>query len=463
MGPIPIEGDHDLAEELYRSVRELPGSKSVLDDLWNSFVLHSPWQGHSRLLEALPKVPFTDEEDAFLFSDDDDEHDDEEEEKIGKLIQLKQRSMKRSVEWLKENGICADHLEVGRSTLPHAGGGAFSRRPLLPKGTIVLPVPLIHIADRDIMDMYPLEFENVETGTGRPHVIDSNDVVSKQLMLNYCLGHAESTLLLSPFGPMFNYINHNQTLANVKLQWADPKKSNHHEEWLNFTVEQLKDQISSTKLGMELVATRDIYEGDEIFLDYGDEWEEAWQEHVTNWERIDEFDGYKTAHQLNIEQYPLLTKSELMSDDDDLSYPGNVNVKFDLSFQNPADWKPLLLKENVTEALWEYKLEKDGKYVRCEITHSWPAPDVGNNNMNENDGDENSDEAVRYYYTALIYPNYNKYPTHSAIVHEAPREAFTFEDARYTSDIFLPNAFRHDIRIPDEIFPTSWKNVVLPS
>mmetsp|Transcript_24829 Transcript_24829/g.54522 ORF Transcript_24829/g.54522 Transcript_24829/m.54522 type:complete len:194 (+) Transcript_24829:2273-2854(+) len=40
-----------------------------------------------------------------------------------------------------------------------------------------------------------------------------------------------------------------------------------------------------------------------------------------------------------------------------------------------------------------------------------------------------------------------------------PRRAFLFEDLSYTQDLFLPNAFRHPIGIPDDIFPEAWKNV----
>ena len=40
-----------------------------------------------------------------------------------------------------------------------------------------------------------------------------------------------------------------------------------------------------------------------------------------------------------------------------------------------------------------------------------------------------------------------------------PREAFLFRDKYYTNDVFLPNAFRHDIRIPDDLFPDTWKNL----
>ena len=34
---------------------------------------------------------------------------------------------------------------------------------------------------------------------------------------------------------------------------------------------------------MELVAIKDIKKGDEVFIDYGKEWEQAWNAHVKDW------------------------------------------------------------------------------------------------------------------------------------------------------------------------------------
>ena len=41
---------------------------------------------------------------------------------------------------------------------------------------------------------------------------------------------------------------------------------------------------------------------------------------------------------------------------------------------------------------------------------------------------------------------------------DVPRHAFQYRDRPYTTDMFLRNAFRHDIRIPDHLFPEVWKN-----
>ena len=55
---------------------------------------------------------------------------------------------------------------------------------------------------------------------------------------------------------------------------------------------------------MEVIATRDIQPHEEVLMDYGAEWEEAWDEHVMNYQpppvdvdaytySIEGIDGYK--------------------------------------------------------------------------------------------------------------------------------------------------------------------------
>jgi hypothetical protein len=47
----------------------------------------------------------------------------------------------RDVSWLQQHGWCIDHIEVGVSTIPHAGRGAFARTPIS-RGAVVAPAPL---------------------------------------------------------------------------------------------------------------------------------------------------------------------------------------------------------------------------------------------------------------------------------------------------------------------------------
>ena len=46
---------------------------------------------------------------------------------------------------------------------------------------------------------------------------------------------------------------------------------------------------------MELIALRDIQPDEERFLDCGDEWEAAWQDHLSNWKPEPDADQYISA------------------------------------------------------------------------------------------------------------------------------------------------------------------------
>ena len=50
---------------------------------------------------------------------------------------------------------------------------------------------------------------------------------------------------------------------------------------------------------MEIVATRDISVGDEVFIDYGREWEAAWEQHVRNWKAPKRPRRFMTAVEAN--------------------------------------------------------------------------------------------------------------------------------------------------------------------
>jgi len=43
-------------------------------------------------------------------------------------------------------------------------------------------------------------------------------------------------------------------------------------------------------------------------------------------------------------------------------------------------------------------------------------------------------------------------------VSDIPRRAIKFVDVKYSADQHLSNAFRHEISIPDDIFPTTWRD-----
>ena len=201
---------------------------------------------------------------------------------------------KVSLEFLEKEGKCQDHIRPGISTIPHAGRGAFAARDL-PKGTVVGYSPLIHIAVRgeQILEvvyngeshhgMDRFEFRDVshDEEEDLDELIESasnykNRYKKQDLVLNYSFGHRNSTLLLTPYGAMVNYINHKSANdgdgPNVRVQWPERDFVAHKQEWLSKDLNFLRDSTDKIGLSFDYVALRDIKEGEEILMDYGDEW-----------------------------------------------------------------------------------------------------------------------------------------------------------------------------------------------
>jgi hypothetical protein len=396
IGYVPLHGDVGRADSLFKSWRQLSAkyglSKGVFKEYWETFVWKSPMREKSRVLAALPN-------------------------NWTKLDRVTDSSLRthlqhestRSMEWLEENGICADNFRPGASEIPQAGGGAFATRPLA-KGAIVAPLPLIHVPFRQKFQMQ------------NQHQF--------QLLLNYCFGHRQSTLLLCPYGSMTSYINHNHQHPNVKIQWpSELSRSRGHEpDWLDISVNDLWTEKQHAGLAFEMVALRSIEEGEEILLDYGTEWEVAWQKHVQTY----------NAPQTDYTSLTTLNDAETLKTQEEQSrnpYPSNAQIMMELAFVQSIEWQSARWSRS-RATLLEWKRQIRGwQLIECEI-------------MDRKDGDRNG-----YYKVGFSFEQ--KYHVAEGL----PREAFEFKDKPYTSDIHLHNAFRHDMRVPDEIFPEAWKNI----
>jgi SET domain len=168
---------------------------------------------------------------------------------------------KRDVEWLKANGYCQDHIKPGRSTLKQAGRGAFASRDL-PVGTIVGFSALIHIGIHG-RDIFTVTVPNPDRSRRRQY----------DLIINYSFGHANSTIILTPYGGMINFINHaserTEQKPNVRLRWPNKELISHKPYYLHRTPLELKYTGEKIGLAFEYVALRDIKKDEEIFIDYG--------------------------------------------------------------------------------------------------------------------------------------------------------------------------------------------------
>ena len=322
----------------------------------------------------------------------------------------------RSQEWLQQHGICLDNIRPDQSTILQAGRGAFATRAIA-KGQLIAPLPLIHM-DRDRLRIYE---ENTETKFYEYH--------EEQLMINYCYGHINSTVVGFPYSPITNFVNHNfdHSAINAELKWSESKYQK--AKWFEKTAEEVFAEPYAG-LMLEFVALRDIEEGEEIFINYGKEWEEAWKNHVQEWKQS-ENSNLSPLYHLNSAKKILTVQEQIHT-----PYP-KESMMVCFMQQNVMD-------STATSVSWnDYMVDVDevsiGNAFICSIT----------SRMDDGEG---------YYQVTALADDYEESKI-QMIVTDVPRHAIEFIYRPYESDQHLKGAFRHVISIPDEIFPEKWMNL----
>lgn len=312
---------------------------------------------------------------------------------------------RRDLVWLDEHGQCMDNIKTGMSQdSPHVGRGALANR-FIPAGGLVTPAPLIHIGDMDVLKMY--KRTQMKVGEKWKSVPDMNGPSTYQLILNYCFGHADSTLLLCPYGLLTALINHSSQNANTRIVWSDTMR---RKEWLEESIDDFADKWIAG-LQIDFVALRDIQEDEEILIDYGDAWEEAWQEHMRTYKPRE---GYIPAFELNkrLREVEFRTIEERPYSDDGVE----LRCRIQNLTQCLQSRSPLLKKDSVACGITE--IHQYNKYT-VKILEE----------------DETQD-----------------------LIFNVPAEAFFFADLPYQRHHFSFEAFRHAMMIPDDMFPEKWKN-----
>jgi hypothetical protein len=403
---IPMSDDYDEAEALLTAMESLNVKNDVKEDLYGIVAGLQPGSGsasdsfRSMVLKALPE------------SYRDVRHMKDENRDIPSLHQHKHV---QPLDYLRKHGKCLDHIQNKRSTIPGAGRGAFAVRDL-PKGTVISASPLHHIDD-GFANMY--NFTQLDDG-GWAKIQDQ--VVGKQLMLNYCYRHPQSTVLFCPYGSGINYLNHHRELANVRIRWAANFSVGHNQSMLEGPLQDLL-ATPKPKLSFDYVATKDIKEGDELFLDYGDDWVAAWEKHAKTWQPLARAESYASARLMN-ERFPdsvLRTEDEQRFD----PYPPNLELRCHKGLFNAA---------GKTDFTWHM----NDVGMPCKVL----LRDVYKDTV---------------LYTVELEFRHGKEITRSQRA-DVPRQSLAFIDVPGTTDMHQPNVFRHPVGIPDDIYPNHWKN-----
>ncbi|GAX27200.1 hypothetical protein FisN_13Lh247 [Fistulifera solaris] len=337
---------------------------------------------------------------------------------------------RRHLEFLRQYGFCLDNVKPGRSVLPDAGRGLFAARNIR-QGSVVLPVPVMAITDPRALDI---------TRVKKP---SSQVDYSKQLLLNYCFGHNESSVLLYPYGPGMHLVNHGGgQYTNVRLEWDTVPND---VSWTNLTQWQDPQAPRAPKFLLKLIALRDIAVGQEILLDYGPDWIEAWVRHVETWTpsspgKYEE--PYTPSYVMDDVVKVLRTQEELQT----YPYPANIFTSCFYRYEDIArstqvdDTDPSTL---VTVQWQQTRHTFEFMNLRpCTVLE-----------RNESNG----------LFTVRILNRFGlsakeRVPSVHIVTH-VPRKAIRFSDKLYTTDQHLKNAFRHPIGLSDDLFPDQWKDL----
>mmetsp|Transcript_8651 Transcript_8651/g.21701 ORF Transcript_8651/g.21701 Transcript_8651/m.21701 type:complete len:592 (+) Transcript_8651:194-1969(+) len=244
--------------------------KSMFQDLWKDVVrnIATVWDGHSRTMNALPETNGIDNLEWILDN--------------GGTGLVHRNNSVRSLDWLEQHARCMDKITDGVSSIPSAGRGAFAKHSIK-EGELVAPVPLIHVQK----NTYTIFEGKVAIKKCQQHdnnqthhyvnVADQSKPVHHQLLLNYCFGHRESSILLCPYGHLTSLVNHDGMDPNTIVVWAKDSEMT-HPEWRRKPVQEWAYE-ETAGLSFNYVALRDIEEREEITIDYGSEWSKAWSDH----------------------------------------------------------------------------------------------------------------------------------------------------------------------------------------
>lgn len=342
-------------------------------------------------------------------------------------------------DWVITNGKCFDNIKVKHSTVPHAGLGAFAKRDIK-KGALVIAVPLLHIMDKDILT-------------------SKKNQSKKQLLLNYCYTHSQSTLLLCPT-THGAYINHS-TKPNAKLQWSEETPQT--EALKNQLLEDGVDKLKWTVLSFDIVATRDIVPGEEVFIDYGKDWQHAWNQHITEFTTTNAKSSYVYPNEFNLnikkpddirtvyeEPYAENIQTICSYSYDDLDE--RVEIPDNIPKELLHKQHDIISKKDLQSILSLFSIDGSAYNKPRHESYFWPC-----HVYHKQDSDKAIVRILQSPSEEIIYFIHENFPL---LLHNYPISSIYFTDKMYAGDQFIDDVFRYPISIPDGIFPDKWKNII---
>lgn len=206
---------------------------------------------------------------------------------------------------------------------------------------------------------------------------------------------------------------------------------------------------------LDIIATRDIYPDEEVFIDYGEEWENSWNKHVQNYgnpcrsdplrktSKVIAFmnnEKFNKIHHAWSDDHFTVCKTRQVIDTDTFL----IVAKEDEAIQHSETIGGFTLPvyEEFWSITWDHVgfnlTDTDGPRIPCLI---------GTSNQQKATFD------VVYFLPASMTLNAGKLFR----VTNVPESDIDFLPMPYRSDTFHKKSFRHAIKIPDDIFPAHWR------
>ena len=356
----------------------------------------------------------------------------------------------RSLQWLKDNGWCADNLKAGISTKPARGRGAFATRPIR-EGDIVAVSPVLHLFESQ------LEFD-IDIGHDESAQNEERATRRKQLTYNYSFGHPDSSLVLFPYAPLVGFINHDPDDANIEVRWADDEVQ---PEWWREgkkgdVISGDAEEYGGTGMMIEYVASRDIGAGEEVTLKYGYQWEAAWKDHVAKWTPVPNSEGYMNAKKFNDaeSEKAVRTVEEQVAQ----PYPSNVVTACYVEWWRDYNEFEDIGEDGASDNTEEIHFEWDGEDGDELVLGFYSVRPCFVLERTEGGGGKND----RDLYTVQILNRPRQHEEskveafEKVIASKVPRKAIIFVDQLYSTDHYLEGAFRHTMVMPG--WPLEWKD-----
>jgi len=297
--------------------------------------------------------------------------------------------------------------------------------------------PMLHIVEKELLTMYPLDDANEGAFD------ESDGSIGEQLLLNYAYGHPETSMVFLPTAPHVSLINHGGADANARLNWADDDDVlSNADSYLSSTVEEMAD-VSDSVLVMKVVAKREIAEGEEITIDYGSEWQTAWDAHVSYWKENRE----GTPHPLKADDVRKMYKNKPLETEESLEenpYPDDV---FAACFTDVADLPDGTQMRNLELGTEINQFSAPNRYEEFDSETLYVVDVL------------DRVEAPGFFYNYTVRASLGSEENDFADVKHVPHSVCTFFDREYTSDIHLDDAFRHPVGMPTSMIPLVWRNI----